>query len=462
MSDTSVVLFHSDLRLSDHSALTEAVKSGNGVLLVYILETALPRSFGSASKWWLHHSLSALDNDLRENFNSRLIVLQGNTIDCLKQLHSELEFSSIYSHSSLDPNSRFILDQVALFSKKSGVKLSLIDHPFDMAFIELSTSQGAPYQVYTPFSKAFLNEFDKQTPPLSRPKTITSPDSWPNVLSIEDLDLLPKIRWDSGFYPIWSPGEEGAREKVAQFIQRRAAEYSKNRNTPSVDGVSKMAAHLHFGEISIRELRSKLDLSRHFAYYRQIIWKLFSQYVLFHFPHSQQSALKPKWDHFPYTFDQHRFNAWCKGKTGYPMVDAGMRELWTTGYMHNRTRMIVASFLTKHLGISWKHGEEWFWDTLVDADIANNVFGWQWTAGCGADASPYFRIFNPITQGSKFDPDAHYIRKWIPELEHCPKEHIFEPWKWTSSENHYPAPIVDHSEARSRALADYDHFKILT
>jgi deoxyribodipyrimidine photo-lyase len=291
---------------------------------------------------------------------------------------------------------------------------------------------GKPFQVFTAFWRVCLATPSPATPILA-PARIQGPVNWPASVPIADLGLQPKVDWACGLRETWSPGEAAASRQMKQFRKSALSAYSIERDRPDHRGTSRLSPHLHFGEISARQIWHSMDAE---AFLRQIAWREFSHHLLFHFPHTPQEPQRSEFRSFPWRIDANALAAWTRGKTGYPLVDAGMRELWHTGWMHNRVRMLTASFLVKHLMIPWQEGAAWFWDTLVDADLANNTMGWQWSAGCGADAAPYFRIFNPMLQREKFDPDGAYIRRWIPELE-----------------RDYPEPIVNHEFARKRALA---------
>jgi len=312
--------------------------------------------------------------------------------------------------------------------------------------------------VFTSFWRACL-AMPGPEPPRPAPRRLPAPVEWPASLAISALGLEPEIDWAGGLRQAWRPGETGAAKQMKAFLDGAMQIYSTDRDRPDHRGTSRLSPHLHFGEISARQVwqavrRAGVDPAAAAAYLRQIAWREFSYHLLFHFPHTPRQPLRPEFQSFPWRVDARGLKAWTRGKTGYPLVDAGMRELWHTGWMHNRVRMLVASFLVKHLLIPWQEGAAWFWDTLVDADLANNTMGWQWSAGCGADAAPWFRIFNPVIQGEKFDPDGDYVRHWVPELANVPARWIHQPWQAPAPlRKDYPRPIVGHDVARKRALA---------
>ena len=327
-------------------------------------------------------------------------------------------------------------------------------------------SSGKPFQVFSAFWRACM-DMPSPAEPVLAPGRIPSPAKWPPSLGVSELRLLPAIDWAAGLRQTWRPGESSASEQMKTFLNGPIEAYSDNRDLPSRIGTSRLSPHLHFGEISARQIwhdvrRTRRPLAASEPFLRQLAWRELSHHLLFHFPYTLQEALRPEFRSFPWRMDAGALKAWTQGKTGYPLVDAGMRELWHTGWMHNRVRMLTASFLVKHLLIAWQEGAAWFWDTLVDADLANNTMGWQWSAGCGADAVPYFRIFNSVIQGETFDPHGEYVRRWVPELARVPDQWLHKPWKAPSSVlleagvrlgESYPAPIVHHEFARERALA---------
>ncbi len=471
----SLVWFRQDLRLSDNPALTAAVKRGP-VVPVFIWDPEAEGQWrpGGASRWWLHQSLAALDSALRER-GSRLIIRCGSTSAVLQELLQETGASAVFWNRRYEP---------AMMARDTGVKEALKARgywveSFNGALLfepwTIQNKAGKPFQVFTPFWRHCLAQPQSSPPrPLPTPKRLLSPSQWPPG---EVLDLAPHLPWASGFSPLWSPGELGATRAVERFCAEGSAEYSERRNRPDLAGTSCLSPYLHWGEISPRQIFDRLAVKaaddpvwREQQFVTELGWREFSHHLLYHFPETPLVPLRPEFSRFSWRTDAAQLRAWQQGKTGYPMVDAGMRELWTTGWMHNRVRMIVASFLVKHLRLPWQSGASWFWDTLVDADLAQNTMGWQWSAGCGADAAPYFRIFNPITQGEKFDPAGTYIRRWIPELSAVPLEYLWAPWTAPARElgsagvvlgRTYPRPIVDHAEARIAALKAFQEMRSL-
>jgi len=336
---------------------------------------------------------------------------------------------------------------------------------------EVATQQGKAYKVFTPFSRSF-GKLDHPDPFTAPEGPVHHPDEWPDSLTLPELELLPEIPWDGGLHENWDPSRSGALAKLDRLEGERLSCYGEARDFPSVSGTSRLSPYLHWGQVGPREVLAWIarqpvsEGAKDFG--REVVWREFAYHVLYHFPNTPEHPLQPKYEDFPWKPNAGCLRAWQKGNTGYPMVDAGMRELWHTGWMHNRVRMIVASFLVKHLLQSWYEGARWFWDTLVDADLASNTLGWQWAGGCGADAAPYFRIFNPMTQGKKFDPEGDYVRRWIPELRDLPKQYLHEPWEAPANVleragvalgKDYPEPIINHKEGRERALAALNQIK---
>ena len=427
----AIVWFRQDLRLSDNPAMAAAVARGGPVIPLYIWAPEEEGDWppGAASKWWLGRSLTALSGDL-ENRGSRLIVRRGPTLETLLKLVDETGAEAIFWNRRYEPAAIARDSEV-----KSGLRSrGLVAESFNANLLfepwTIANQAGKPFRVFTAFWRACMGR-QIAAAAADPSKRLQSSESWPSSLAIADLELEPKIDWASGFREVWQPGEAGAGRQLRRFLEE-AHRYEEDRDRPDLVRTSRLSPHLHFGEISPGQIWRAAPKSQ--AYQRQLIWREFAYHLLFHFPESAEQPLRAEFAAFPWSSNPKAFRAWTRGTTGYPLVDAGMRELWHTGWMHNRVRMVVASFLVKHLLIGWREGAAWFWDTLVDADLANNTLGWQWVAGCGADAAPYFRIFNPAIQASKFDPDGVYIRRWAPHSAGLPQ-------------------IVEHDEARRRALA---------
>lgn len=468
MLDLSIVWFRQDLRLSDNLALLQAATNSKHILPLFIWSPDEEGEWapGAASRWWLHHSLQSLDEALKAS-GSKLILRNGNSLEVLQKLIGESGAKGLFFNCRYDPAGRAQEDRVQNELEKlvliKAFNSSLLHNP-ELVF----NKEGNPFKVFTPY----WNNLQKRPvqDPAKRPESLPFPDKKIASEKLETLDLLPKINWAGGIAATWKPGEKHAQDRLQKFIEEGLWDYSTGRDRPDQDKVSMISPYLHFGEIGPRQIHhiinkvaaqsSEVKNSEFFL--KEMAWREFAHYVLYHFPETANRPLRSEFERFPWAKDAELLRKWEKGETGFPIIDAGMRQLWHTGWMHNRVRMIVASFLTKDLLISWNHGARWFWDTLVDADLANNTLGWQWAGGCGADAAPYFRIFNPTLQSEKFDPNGAYIRRWVPELEKLPAK-----WLYTPSEapadvlatakiklgTNYPRPIVDHSEARKRALA---------
>ena len=484
--DTAIVWLRRDLRLADQPALRHAADHHARVVPVYVHAPDEDRDWapGAASRWWLHHSLSALGVAL-EKTGSPLIVRRGRSLETLRQLATECGATAVYWNRLYTP---------AAIERDAQVKQALRDdgllaESFNAALLvepwALKTGAGGPYKVFTPFWKAaserLRQALDQGRRPLPAVRKLHAPDTALESLPLASLGLLPTIRWDADFYPHWQPGEAGAQTLARRFFEAAAAAYREQRDRPAIDATSRLSPHLHFGEISpLQLLAHAKDFEREARagaisnaewFVRELGWREFSHHLLFHFPHTVTQPLNERFVRFPWrpaSKAKADLAAWQRGETGIPIVDAGMRQLWRTGWMHNRVRMIVASLLTKNLLIPWQDGAAWFWDTLVDADLAQNTLGWQWTAGSGADAAPYFRIFNPVLQGEKFDADGSYVRRWIPELAKLPSQFIHRPWEAPSEvlraagielDSRYRKPRVDLMATRDRALAAYDEIK---
>lgn len=473
----SIVWFRRDLRLADNPALNAALRLNAplALLFIYAPEEEGEWSPGGASRWWLHHSLSSLQREI-EALGGRLIVRAGSSEEVLKEVIAEtsathLFWNRLYEPAIISRDTR-LKEELSRLLKVESFNSALLFEPW-----EISNQSGKPFQVFTPFWRACLKDFVPEKP-LPAPASFDTVSSLKS-LSVDELQLLPTIPWDTQFYENWKPGESSAFNALREFLNKAVGDYSDLRDIPSVRGTSRLSPHLHFGEISPRQIWHETESAlrqkggaitekgaEHFL--REVGWREFAHHLLFHFPHTPSAPLRENFEGFPWESDPEILSRWQRGMTGYPIVDAGMRELWHTGWMHNRVRMIVSSFLVKHLLHSWLDGAKWFWDTLVDASLASNTLGWQWSGGCGADAAPYFRIFNPVTQGEKFDPEGIYVRRWVPEVSALPDNYIFKPWEAPQAVldragvvlgKTYPQPIVDHRFSRERALRAFDQVK---
>ncbi|MBA8682760.1 FAD-binding domain-containing protein [Stenotrophomonas tumulicola] len=463
---SALVWFRRDLRLADNPALQAALDAGHDVIPVYIHAPSEEGEWapGAASNAWLHRSLAALDSDLRAR-GSHLVMRQGGSLAMLQSLLAETGAAAVFWNRRYEPaiQSRDTLLKRTL--RGQGIQAdscngSLLFEPW-----QLATQQGQPYKVFTPFWRNALTRWKVQ-PARDAPPGLSAPRV--EGARLDTLGLAPKVRWDAGFWQHWQPGEAGAREALEVFIDGALAGYRQQRDLMDRVGTSLLSPHLHFGEIAPWRIVHALEAGRSAAadadidaYLRELGWREFAHHLLHHFPATAGENLNPRFDRFAWaTPSAASLQAWQRGRTGVPIVDAGLRELWHTGYMHNRVRMIVASYLCKHMRVHWREGARWFWDTLVDADLANNTMGWQWVAGTGADAAPYFRVFNPVTQSEKFDPQARYISRWVPELEALPLKARFAPWQHphllAEHAPDYPrVPLVDLAAGRDAALAAY-------
>ena len=471
-----VVWLRNDLRISDNPALFIACQQNAPVVIpLYIWAPAeqAPWAPGGAHQWWLHHSLNHLKEQLA-SLNLNLIVRAGESLAQLQDVIKQSGAQHVYWNDRYEPEGKSIDTYIQHVLKTQDIHVntfaSQLLHQPDL----VKTGTGNPYKVFTPFWKKLWSQLKV---PLAHP--VPNAQAHPSTLSLEstpidELKLLPTLNWADQFNTLWTPGEKHAQRRLSLFITDILLEYPEGRNIPSEDLTSRLSPYLHFGEISPRQVWNGVmaGIKQHIhikeageCYLREIGWREFSYHLLHHFPHTTTQNLKTAFDAFAWSNNPDMLKRWQRGQTGYPIVDAGMRQLWATGWMHNRVRMIVASFLTKHLLISWQEGAKWFWDTLVDGNLANNTMGWQWSAGSGADAQPFFRIFNPITQSQRFDAQGRYIKKWVPELNALPAKHIHEPWLLPAALQQslnfkpgitYPLPIVDHKEARNKALTTYD------
>lgn len=477
MKDRAILWLRRDLRLADNPALLAACEHPQ-VIPVYIHapDEEAPWQLGGAQKVWLHTSLQALDDSLRD-LGSRLVIRSGPTLETLQQLLDESGAKAVYWNRLYEPE---------IIARDKHIKQTLKDadihaESHNAALLcepwQIETKAGAPYKVFTPFWRS-LSERRMQNP-LPAPTDLS--EVWSRIGSqdLDELKLLPTIAWDQGIRESWQPGENGAHAALEDFLDEPLEDYGNHRDRPARTGTSRLSPHLHFGEIGPRQIwhrvhehledHSDKSLQRNSnKFLSEVAWREFGHHLLFHFPQTPEQPLDARFKSFPWHKDSKALQAWQQGQTGIPMVDAGMRQLWHCGWMHNRVRMVVASFLTKNLRIPWQDGARWFWDTLVDADLANNTLGWQWVAGSGADAAPYFRIFNPALQGERFDAKGEYVRHWVPEIAALPYKYLHRPWtapdKVLEQANlklgrDYPQPLVDLKASRREALAAFAKIK---
>jgi deoxyribodipyrimidine photo-lyase len=471
MSDPVILWFRQDLRLADNPVL--AVAAEQPVLPVYVLEDG-PRAPGGAARWWLHHSLAALAGSLAAR-GAPLVILRGEARVLIPRLAEEIGATEVHAGRQAEPHARSRDAETYAALAAAGRRLVLHRNALLHEPHRIRTGEGRPYGVYTPFSRAIFASLEGLPPSLPAPDRLRPAAGAPAGATLASLGLLPAPPvpdWAAEFPAHWTPGEAGAQARLAAFLEHGLADYGQRRNLPGAAwGTSGLSPHLHLGEISPRQVwhaaRAKGGAGLE-TFLKEVVWREFSHHLLWHRPEMVDTPLRPEFAAFPWRADAALLRAWQRGRTGYPIVDAGMRQLWRTGWMHNRVRMIAASFLVKHLLQPWQAGEAWFWDTLVDADLANNCASWQWVAGCGADAAPYFRIFNPVLQGEKFDPDGAYVRRWCPELARLPDRFIHRPHEAPAAVlreacivigRDWPAPLVDLAEGRARALAAFAAIK---
>ena len=482
MADPVILWFRQDLRLHDNAALTAAAESCRPVIAIYVLDDAACGRWapGGSSRWWLHHSLQALGGSLSA-IGSRLILRRGPTADVLLAIAAETGARALYCSRSYEPHAARMELAINAACSAAGIEVRRFSGALLMEPETLRNQSGAPFRVFTPFWRTVLSAGRPRVPVLA-PRHLTQPKRWPVSERLDTWHLLPlKPDWAGGLRATWRPGEAGAAERLSTLIDHALPHYATARDCPDRPGTSMLSPHLHFGEISPRQCWHAVDLARERdpgldgganSFLREIGWREFSCHLLHHWPTLPEVPFRPEFAAFPWEPDGTRarlmFAAWSRGQTGYPIVDAGMRQLWQTGWMHNRVRMITASFLTKHLLVPWQTGQRWFWDTLVDADLASNAASWQWVAGSGADAAPYFRIFNPVLQGQKFDCNGDYVRHFVPEIARLPTKLLHAPWTATDEQlgragvrlgQTYPRPIVGHDDARRRALAAFATLK---
>ncbi len=484
MARPVLMWFRNDLRLTDNPALAAASQTGAPVVPVYVLDDETPGrwALGGAGRWWLHHSLAALASDLARH-GGMLVLRHGHAEDAIPKLARELDAIAVHCSRGFEPwageQERRLHDALAAedipFRRFAGTLLHDPDN--------VQTKAGKPFKIYTPFWRNISASAPRT--PLPAATRLTFADTTVASERLADWRLLPTgPNWAGGLRETWSPGEATARARLDAFLEQSAASYNEMRDRPDRNATSRLSPHLRFGEISpaacwhaalAKAAQTPQAAQGLEAFRKELAWREFSYHLLYHWPQLPEAPFREQFAAFPWAVADHQrranLTAWQKGRTGYPIVDAGMRQLWRTGWMHNRVRMITASFLIKHLLIPWQEGEAWFWDCLVDADLASNAASWQWVAGSGADAAPYFRIFNPMTQGKKFDPEGDYVRRWIPEISTLPAQYIHAPWTCPEVQRKaagitlgetYPWPIVEHADARKTALRAYEQTRGLT
>lgn len=478
----TIVWFRHDLRTADHAALSAAAALGPVVpLFIWSPDEDDPWPVGSAARVWLAESLRDLSDELAA-LGSPLIFRHGPVKATLRSVVQASRAQRVFWSRRYEPGWIERDNDIGRALQAEGVAVQSFPGALLFEPGEVLNGSGLPYRVFTPFAKKCLAraEPSEMTPSPARLSSVQSPVA---SVPLDELGIAPQMPWCETIRAAWTPGASAGKERLAQFAAQPMNDYESSRNLPAADATSRLSPYLHWGEISPRQVwhavedqrgRGGRGASDHQlpagaeAFRRQLLWREFAQHLLLHFPHTDREPLRPEFANFPWQDDPQRLRAWQRGRTGYPVVDAGMRQLWQTGWMHNRLRMIVASFLVKDLLIPWQRGAEWFWDTLVDADLANNTLGWQWAAGCGADAAPYFRIFNPVTQGLRFDPQGDYVRRWVPELSQLPEQFVHEPWKAPAAirseaevqlGGNYPHRIIDHAAARSAALEAFGQIR---
>ena len=468
MPKTAIVCLRNDFRLEDNPALQEAILSGMEILPVFIYDESTWGEFGlgGASKWWLHESIKDLQKQFQD-LGGFFVLRKGVTLTVMKDLVQASGASAVFW------NRRYSAQEIAIDTlmkemlveeglEVRSFKASLLEEPWTAA-----NKQGKPFKVYSPFWRS-IKDRPIETPIELNRSALKFSELPIRCDALEDLDLIPKEKnWHLTFHDFWDVSEAKAKLLLEEFVTQACDEYDVDRDRPDLTGTSFLSPYLRWGQISPRQIAHRLeqhcDLKQKgpLVYLKEIYWREFAYYVLYHFPNTPTEPLQLKYKDFPWKEEPELLKRWQKGLTGYPIVDAGMRQLYATGWMHNRVRMIVASFLVKHMLHSWNSGAAWFWDTLVDADLASNTLGWQWSGGCGADAAPYFRIFNPMIQGMKFDPEGRYVKRWVPELSDLGVKNLHQPWEASAEElneagvrlgDNYPNPIIEHSFGRERAL----------
>jgi deoxyribodipyrimidine photo-lyase len=469
----AIVWFRRDLRLADNPALAAALANHERVLPLYIHapDEESPWAPGAASRWWLHHALS----DLAQQLGGRLLIRHGPSLDTLEALLAHSGAQAVYWNRLYEPAAIARDSAVKKALRAAGVRAESANAALLFEPWEIANRQGSPFKVFTPFWRR-LNEAGLPRAAVEVPAPAARRLAQPRLLeglggaALDELGLLPELDWDAGIAAAWQPSRAAAEARLEEFLASGVRRYAQGRDRPAANDVSRLSPYLHFGQLGPREVAAACRAVRHDTadFMRELGWREFAHHLLYHFPHTTDAPMDGRFAAFPWRDDMAQLAAWQQGRTGIPLVDAGMRQLWDSGWMHNRVRMVVASFLTKNLLHAWQQGAAWFWDTLVDADLASNSLGWQWTAGCGADAAPFFRVFNPVLQGEKFDPDGAYVRRWVPELAELPAKWVHRPWEapdqvlveaGVALDQTYPRPIVDLKATRRRALEAWGTIK---
>ncbi len=463
--------FRNDLRLRDNAALAGAMNAGRAIIPVFILDDEGDGDWapGAASRAFLHEAIGALRVELQEH-RLQLVLRSGRSREVLDSLLKETDAGGVFWNRRYEPLAVRRDSEIKRWLREDGKEAESFNSSLLFEPWELATQQGTPFQVFTPFWKNARSKARPQPVEVDLRK-LRVPESFPASDSLESLELASDHPWVSRVLGYWEISEKAARKRLTDFLNHAIQDYKSGRNFPAQDGTSRLSPYLHWGLIGPRQIwqaavEAGVDgTAGGQCFLSEVGWREFAHHVLYHFPHTPERPLRQKFEDFAWVEDEEVLRRWRRGQTGYPIVDAGMRQLWEEGWMHNRVRMIAGSLLVKHLLHSWSHGARWFWDCLVDADLASNTLGWQWSGGCGADAAPYFRVFNPMIQGSKFDPDGDYVRRFVPELADLPSNVIHQPWEAPAEvlqkagvrlgEN-YPLPIIDHKEGRDRALAAFE------
>jgi len=473
--ELAIVWFRNDLRIAENPALCAALNEYQKILPVYIHapHEHAPWEPGAASNWWLHHSLESLNQSLQA-IGGYLLLQKGNSLETLQSLIEATGAKAVFWNRMYEPALIKRDAKIKKLFKVAGIDCQSHSGHLLCEPHTILNNAGSAFKVFSAYWRKTVREIDNSPELLPAPTTINSPrlsELSQLSLSLQQLELLPAINWYQGFYDHWEPGEHGGRKKMISLVTNTLTAYRTNHDIPSVAGTSRLSPHLHFGEVSAREVFSlcqqnasvmDFPIADMDKFISELGWREFGNYLMYHFPDSTNQSLDQRFDLYGWVDESQQpqlLEQWQQGKTGIPIVDAGMHELWQSGWMHNRVRMITASILTKNMGFHWMSGARWFWDTLVDADLAANTLGWQWTAGCGVDAAPYFRIFSPSRQTERFDPHGKYIKQWLPELRHADKHVLMHGLAEPNAKIDYPTPVIDLADTRQAALLRWDSIK---